>query len=487
MPSAALPAPPPGPPSYPVPWTRRLWPAPPADPAAPTPAFFLVVGLGVLGGLLLRPGAVGTGVLLVGTAVLAAALRLGRRRPGPDQLAAAALAVVFLSVAGWRDAGWLVALCLLAAVALGGLAVSGGRTWTGLLVAVTAPLLRLPRTVAWGALPLLRLRLPVGAPGRVGAVAAVSGLLLFVFGGLFAAADAAFAETVGSLTDGLTLGWLGPHLPLLLLSTAAAGSAVHLATDPPASDALAPAAGRPVRRLEWVVPVVLLDLLFASFVLVQLTVLFGGDDHVLRTAGLTYAEYARKGFWQLLVVSLLTFVVLAFVVRLAAPADHRLVQLLLGVLCLLSLVVVASSLHRLGLYEQAYGWTRLRVVVRVAELTIGALFVLVLAAGAVWRADWLPRAAVAVVATGLLGLVALNPDAAIAEHDVHRADRDLTYLAGLSADAVPALLELPAEEQGCVLAALRQRLDEGDPWWDTNRSRVRARSLLGDAPACVSR
>ena len=472
-----------------MPWSRRLWPLPAGDPAAPPATIAAVVAVGVVGGVLLRPGAVGLGVLLAGTAVLLLALRSCRRRPGPDQQLAAVLAVLLLSVASWRDAPWLVVLCLLAAVALGGVAVCGGRTWTGLVTSALAPLVRLPSTVVWGAEPLRRVRFPVAAPGRSVVVAGVSSLVLLVFGGLFAAADAAYAHAVGQLTSGLSLGWLGLHLPFVLLTTAAAGSAVHLATDPPVPDALAPAPARPVRRLEWVVPVLLLDLLFASFVMVQLTVLFGGDDHVLRTAGLTYAEYARHGFWQLLVVSLLTFAVLAAVVRLAPPSDRALVQLLLGVLCVLSLVVVASSLHRLGLYEQAYGWTRLRVVVRAAELTIGALFVLVLVAGALWRATWLPRAAVAVVTAGLLGLVAANPDAAIAAHDVPRSDRDLGYLSGLSADAVPALLELPAPERACALALLRERLQADDPWWDGNRSRARARALLSQLPAtpCVSR
>jgi hypothetical protein len=70
-----------------------------------------------------------------------------------------------------------------------------------------------------------------------------------------------------------------------------------------------------VRRLEWVLPLALLDALVAAFVLVQLTVLFGGSRHVLRRAGPTYAEYARSGFWQLLAVSALTLLVIAGAMR----------------------------------------------------------------------------------------------------------------------------------------------------------------------------
>ena len=57
-------------------------------------------------------------------------------------------------------------------------------------------------------------------------------------------------------------------------------------------------------------PLGVLDALFLAFVAVQATVLFGGHAHVLETEGLTYAEYARQGFWQLLWVSALTLLVL---------------------------------------------------------------------------------------------------------------------------------------------------------------------------------
>ena len=57
-------------------------------------------------------------------------------------------------------------------------------------------------------------------------------------------------------------------------------------------------------------PLGVLDALFVAFVAVQATVLFGGHAHVLETEGLTYAEYARQGFWQLLWVSALTLLVL---------------------------------------------------------------------------------------------------------------------------------------------------------------------------------
>ncbi len=69
---------------------------------------------------------------------------------------------------------------------------------------------------------------------------------------------------------------------------------------------------------EWALPLVLLDALFLAFVAVQIFVLFGGHDHVLRTAGLTYAEYAHQGFWQLVAVAVLTLAVVMTAVHAAA-------------------------------------------------------------------------------------------------------------------------------------------------------------------------
>ncbi|MBA2384669.1 MAG: DUF4173 domain-containing protein [Actinobacteria bacterium] len=83
-------------------------------------------------------------------------------------------------------------------------------------------------------------------------------------------------------------------------------------------------------------PLALLDLLFLAFVAVQFAVLFGGHDRVVETAGLTYADYARSGFWQLLAATVLTFAVVGGALARAhtrGPRDRLLLRLLLGVLC----------------------------------------------------------------------------------------------------------------------------------------------------------
>lgn len=472
-----------------VPWRRRLWPAPEPLPAAP-PVLLLAAGIGVLAALTVRPHTVGLALPVVAVAALAVALGT-RSRPlmWADVVATAAACCLFATGAV-RGASWLAFLCLLAGCAVAAVGLVGARTWTGIVVGCVAAALAPAWAGRW-AEPALRELHPERLPlRRVGLVAGASTVLLLVFGGLFAAADPAYRSLLGRAAPDLPVTEAVGRLITLVVVTALVVVAAWLAQVPPAVDALAPAAGRPVRRWEWVLPLAALDVLFLSFVLVQLAVLFGGRRHVLETEGLSYAEYARHGFWQLLVVTALTLVVVALAVR-AAPrtsyVDRLAVRLLLGVLCTTALVIVASALQRMSLYQQEYGFTRLRLLVDAVELALGAVFVLLLAAGVRLSGSWLPRASVAVAGSALLALAALNPDAWIAEHNVARyaatGRLDVAYLSTLSADAVPALTALPAPLRDCALARVAAELARvEDPWYDVNLGRHRARVALADLP-----
>jgi two-component system sensor histidine kinase BaeS len=174
--------------------------------------------------------------------------------------------------------------------------------------------------------------------------------------------------------------------------------------------------------------------------------MFGGHDYLRRTTGLTYAAYVHQGFVQLTVATVLTLLVVAVTARKAprsARTERLLLRGMLGALCLLTLVVVASALYRLDVYEDAYGFTRLRLLVWVFEGWLGLVVVLVMVAGIRLRGPWLPRAALVTGAVALLALAISNPDASIAEHNLqrfaHTGKVDAAYLHGLSADATPAL------------------------------------------------
>ena len=400
--------------------------------------------------------------------------------------------IVLLGVGTFRAAGWLFFLCLCTAVVTGALAVAGGRSLRAMIIAVLMTPAAGFRSLPWIKRGVTAARRNRGGKGlRISATIAVSVALLFVFGSLFASADPAFADLVGKAVPDIDAGTVARWIFVFLVAAFALGSAAYLRAAPPDLSGLERPGKRRVARLEWAVPLMLLVLLFALFVAVQLAVLFGGSKHVLDTDGLTYAEYARGGFWQLLIVTGLTLVVLAGAARWApreTKTDRVLIRGILGSLAVLTLVVVASATHRMDVYADTYGLTRLRLLVVICELWLGLVFLLILIAGIRLTGLWLPRAVVAAAVLALIGLSVANPDRLIADHNVTRFEQtgriDTAYLSDLSADAVPALDRLTGKNRDCALAPLATELEEnGDDWRGWNLGRYQARDLLVHDPA----
>ena len=109
---------------------------------------------------------------------------------------------------------------------------------------------------------------------------------------------------------------------------------------------------------------------------------------------------------------------------------------------------------------------------------MGLVLVLILVAGIRMSARWLPTAVVGIGALGLLGLAAMNPEGYVAQRNIEWYQQsgriDQHYLSGLSADAVPALTQLPADVRECVLAQIKDNLPVAMPWYEYNRARAMA-------------
>ncbi|RVW11635.1 DUF4173 domain-containing protein [Prescottella agglutinans] len=468
-------------------WPRDVWRRDRTS-MAPRVTIAAALGAGAFAALAVQTTAASIAWLLTGAAVAATAFATVRPRPTPAQLTAVLGAIALLAVAAVRGADWLVALCVVASWAVGSIALVGGWTWTGLAFGSLALWFTPPRLVGWVRRGRARTRTGRGVkPGRVIAVAVISVALVALFGSLFVSADPEFGRLFDSVLPDVRVTNPAGRLLLGFLVALTALASAYLRRRTPSFDTLAPGPGRPIARWEWAVPLAALNLLFAGFVAVQVRVLFGGDRHVRDTVGLTYANYARQGFWQLAAVTVLTLVVVAVSMRKVdrgSAADRAPARVLLGLLCALSLVVVASAVHRMALYENEFGFTRLRLGVMATELWLGAVFVLLIGAGIRFSARWLPRAVLASAAIGLLGFAALNPDGYIAERNVARyaetGKLDVEYLRGLSVDAVPALDRLPEPARSCALIGI----DAGDPdaGFDYNAARSRAHEILADRP-----
>jgi uncharacterized protein DUF4153 len=396
--------------------------------------------------------------------------------------AAGAAALVLAAVPAVRASGPLAALCLLAALLLASYALTGGRSWIELLASTVALIPAAFAGLGWTATGASS-RVPRAGRITLGALAGV--VLLLVFGALLRGADPVFADLIDSWVrgfstvdivriglGGLMVGWLGIAMAQRLRSPVRPGAPIT--------------STRGLSGAEWVIPVALLDLLFGLFVVVQLTVLFGGDEYVLGVGGPDYAVYAKGGFTQLTLVTVLTLGVvagLAAFVRRESTMELGLIRALGGVLCGLTLVIVASSLKRLSLYADAYGFTWPRLLGFAGEVWLGLIFVLVLVAGVRLRAGWLPRAVAAAGVGVLLALVAVNPEALMARTALARYQTvypaDLWFVRSLSVDALDGLQRLPAgRDRDCVLATFRADIRQADPWYGWNLSRARARDAL---------
>ena len=173
--------------------------------------------------------------------------------------------------------------------------------------------------------------------------------------------------------------------------------------------------------------------------------------------GVTYSTYAREGFWQLLAVAaivLMTVLSVPHRARATTVTLQKAVRIAASVLVAATLPMLLSAVNRMMLYEDAYGFTRQRVLSQVVCVFVGILLV--------WRAltlwTWPHRFAVGMVAASVLvltGFNAMNPDAFIARKNVERpGSLDAEYLRGLSADAAPVLRAVPAERLEAYDAAL---------------------------------
>ncbi len=388
---------------------------------------------------------------------------------------------VLLLALVWRDSEVLFGLNLLAIGAVAVLALPQVRAlglWTAGVMDYVAGAVRLGAGAVGGAPALVFSdidwrALPDDTPARrlrgpaLGLLAALP--ITVVFGGLLMDADPVFNRILSDHLA-LRLDAVTEHLFAVLrwgwVAAGVIGVIVWAKSALPAVPVPTPGRGRlGLGEVGTVLAVV--DLLFASFVLVQFRVLFGGAAFVQAVSGLSYAEYARSGFFQLVTVAALSLPLLLAADWLLGDSDRAALRRFRGLALLMLLlldVMLASALYRMRLYTVEYGLTELRFY------TTAFMGWLVLVFG--WFAATVLRerrhrfapGAVATAALILGALNLLNPDALIARTNLARVaagrEVDVAYIAGLSADALPTirrtLPNLPSDERSALEIAVRE-------------------------------
>lgn len=323
--------------------------------------------------------------------------------------------------------------------------------------------------------------------------------LLFIFLLLFASADLIFQKYLRYFID------IGPQtfIRLLIVTIATlafigAYSYIFLKRDKislPQESALHSGLG----RIEISVLLGLVNLLFFTFILVQLAYLFGGENNI-SAQGFTYAEYARRGFFELMTVAVISFVLLWTLENYEVRGDERgkVFAVTAGALTLQVMVIMFSAFTRLRLYEEAFGFTALRLYSHAFIILLAVIFLLLL------NKIFLDRRERAFALYSFISIVLflaamnmLNPDAWIVRRNIERFQKtgklDVYYLSQLSDDAIPESIKvLDIENEDLKKTFARElyrraqqkaRAPHISGWQSLNLSRIKAEGVLASRTA----
>jgi len=279
--------------------------------------------------------------------------------------------------------------------------------------------------------------------------------LVIILGALLASADLIFSEKITGAFKWLKIENFGQFvfrfIYVMVLAYGLCGAFIYILSQTQPKQAkteekpfVAPFLG----KTEALIVLACVNLLFAVFLVVQFRYFFGGNANIT-FEGFTYAEYARKGFFELVtvaIISLLLFFVLSHITKRSAGRE-RWIFSILGILLILQVGVMLLSAHyRLSLYETAYGFTQARTVTHVFIIWLAVLLPAMVVLEVSQR---LGRVAIVLflVAVGfMVTLNFINVDKFIVEKNITHAsednDLDIHYLVwSLSEDGTPALFD----------------------------------------------
>ncbi len=325
--------------------------------------------------------------------------------------------------------------------------------------------------------------------------------ILVVFAALLVSADLVFADYVENVLRWFDVeriaDWIRRALVVIICGIFFLGalvSALRERKGEPMISIKHPLLSPFIGFVESVVVLGAVDLLFVVFVAIQFAYLFGGQENIT-AVGYTYSEYARRGFGELVAVAVLSLGLIMALGTWAKRQEKRhnawfngLSAALVGLVS----VILISALKRLLLYENAYGFTRLRTYTHVAIYWMGFLFIIFLVLLITSQLRRFAFAA-ALCAVGFIAtLNLLNVDAFITTRNATRlaetGEIDVDYLSTLSDDAVPGLIHLAQDSPSWVrlellpYLACRQALlsdREGELSWQSyHLSHAKAQKLL---------
>lgn len=237
---------------------------------------------------------------------------------------------------------------------------------------------------------------------------------------------------------------------------------------------------------------IIINLVYLLFTIVQFSYLYGGETALPN--GFTYAEYARRGFFELILVTIINFTIL-IVTTIYTKKENKFSDVLniaYTLLVAFTFSMLYSAHYKMSLYESAFGYTYLRIFVHLFLVLLFILFLIVLSG--IWVKK-VPVAKLSIIAALLMYVFVnfVNVDSIITRKNIERYYKtgkiDIHYLASLSYDAVPQVIEFAKDKNidpsickdlADYTANKKKLLNKDTKWYEFNYSRFRAKEILNE-------
>lgn len=249
------------------------------------------------------------------------------------------------------------------------------------------------------------------------------------------------------------------------------------------------------KNIQWE-PVTILTIIFMInvvyllFSIVQFSYLYGGSSNFLPQK-FTYSEYARKGFFELVAVTLINFTILLSSMKFIKRDNKKInsiANVFLTLLVAFTFNMLFSAHYKMSLYEQTYGFTYLRIFVHLFMLMLFMLFVGALIG--IWNRKMPLNKVLIVISLSMYVLVNyINVDKIIAEKNIdiyYKSQKiDVQYFKNLSYDAIPEIVKLKDDPNKDVAKQVNSYLDDvknelwsEHSWYEFNYSKYKAKKIL---------
>lgn len=236
----------------------------------------------------------------------------------------------------------------------------------------------------------------------------------------------------------------------------------------------------------------ILNIIYLIFSIIQITNLF---MHTSNNPNFDYSSYARQGFFQLMFVSFINFVILIFanINNAKKTKNQKAYNKIMSLLIIIfTIIIIVSAFYRMNLYQETYGYTYLRIFVDFVLITESLISIPIIIKLLGGKIDILKTS---IVITSFMYVVLnfMNIDNFIAEKNIDRyfndpknSNFDMSYLTGLGTDATEEMTKLLKSDDDYIVKRTENYLYDQkqnlnfveDDWQEYNISKERARKIL---------